>query len=250
MTDPYRVLGVSPDANNDEIKKAYRTLSRQYHPDANIGNPNKDAAEEKFKEVQAAYNQIMADRERGYSDQNYGGYSQYGNRYSGQSGYGGQSFTGGGYGYGYGNYGYGFNGGFGQNDRNAGFENEDELKFRAATNYLNSGSYAEALKVLESIDTKDGRWYYLSAIANARTGNNAIALEYARTACSLEPNNMMYRQLLSQLQSGGQWYQDMGQSYGMPNMVFTSNCWSTLCFLTACNCCCPGSCCYVPMGGC
>ena len=47
--------GVSRDASMDEIKKAYRTLSRKYHPDANINNPNKDQAEEKFKQVQQAY---------------------------------------------------------------------------------------------------------------------------------------------------------------------------------------------------
>ena len=45
MTDPYKILGVSPDASEDEIKKAYRKLSRQYHPDANINNPNKAQAE-------------------------------------------------------------------------------------------------------------------------------------------------------------------------------------------------------------
>ena len=56
--DPYSVLGVSRDASEEEIKKAYKALSRKYHPDANINNPNKDQAEEKFKEIQAAYQQI------------------------------------------------------------------------------------------------------------------------------------------------------------------------------------------------
>ena len=46
MSDPYKVLGISRDATDDEVKQAYRKLSRKYHPDANINNPNKDKAEE------------------------------------------------------------------------------------------------------------------------------------------------------------------------------------------------------------
>ena len=64
MTDPYQVLGVSRSASDDEIKKAYRTLSRKYHPDANINNPNKAQAEEKFKEVQQAYDQIIKGKQK------------------------------------------------------------------------------------------------------------------------------------------------------------------------------------------
>ena len=67
MRDPYTVLGVSRNATEEEIKKAYKTLSRKYHPDANINNPNKDQAEEMFKEIQQAYQQIMKERTGGGS---------------------------------------------------------------------------------------------------------------------------------------------------------------------------------------
>lgn len=60
MKDPYTVLGVPRTASNDEIKKAYRTLCRKYHPDVNQDNPK--AAEEKFKEVGEAYRAIMDER--------------------------------------------------------------------------------------------------------------------------------------------------------------------------------------------
>ena len=78
MFDPYEILGVSRNATDEEIKKAYRSLSRKYHPDANINNPNKDQAEEKFKQVQQAYEQVMKEREYGsYQDyRSYGGHNQ------------------------------------------------------------------------------------------------------------------------------------------------------------------------------
>lgn len=70
--NPYQVLGISSDASEEEIKKAYRALSRKYHPDANINNPNKAQAEEKFKQIQEAYQQIMKERTEGYGSQGYG----------------------------------------------------------------------------------------------------------------------------------------------------------------------------------
>ena len=107
MLDPYSVLGVSRNATDEEIKKAYRKLSRKYHPDANINNPNKDQAEEKFKEVQQAYEQIMREREYGSS--------------GGSSG-------------GYGGYGYGGFGGFGGQQRQSTYEDEESVRRRAAAN--------------------------------------------------------------------------------------------------------------------
>lgn len=55
MNDPYHVLGVSQDASEEEIKKAYRKLAKQYHPDLNPGNA---AAAEKMNEINADYEQI------------------------------------------------------------------------------------------------------------------------------------------------------------------------------------------------
>ena len=52
MTDPYSVLGITPGADDETIKKAYRQKCKQYHPDL---HPDDPAAEEHFKEVQAAY---------------------------------------------------------------------------------------------------------------------------------------------------------------------------------------------------
>ena len=65
MKDPYVVLGVSRNASDDEIKKAYRDLARKYHPDNYVNNPLADLAQEKMKEINEAYDTITRTREAG-----------------------------------------------------------------------------------------------------------------------------------------------------------------------------------------
>ena len=75
MTDPYQVLNVSPDASDEEVKKAYRELARKYHPDNYHDNPLADLAQEKMKEINAAYDTIQRQRS-GRGNSSGGGYAQ------------------------------------------------------------------------------------------------------------------------------------------------------------------------------
>lgn len=210
MSDPYSVLGISRGAGADEVKKAYRKLSRVYHPDANVNNPNKAQAEEKFKEIQEAYNQIMYEREHGEGT--------YGNN-RGQS-----SQNTGGYQYGYGG---------------AGANSNDSDQMRAAINYVNAKRFAEAMNILEGMPERNARWYYVHAYTNYGLGNVINAKEDARRAVAMEPNNMEYQNLLRQLENGGNWYQSMGSQYGQPGSG-ADCCMRLLCFEMLCNCCCSG----------
>ena len=219
--DPYRVLGVSPDATEEEIKKAYRTLSRKYHPDANIGNPNQAEYEEKFKEVQQAYKTIMDIRSGKAADP----YSS--------NGYGGQGFDPFGFG------GFGFGGQAYQQQE----QSQEEQYLRSALNYMNGGYYRESLNVLNEIpkDKRRGMWYYYSAYANYKVGNNVTAVEHAKIACEFEPNNFQYRQLLSALTGRETRYQQRSQQYGgNPSMNMGNPCMRTAMAMMCMSFCCGG----------
>lgn len=241
MTDPYQVLGVSPTASDDEVKKAYRALCKRYHPDANVGKPDAAQAEKKFMEVQQAYEEIMHRRQ--------GGGQRAGSGYNGQQqrpqqgGYEDpfSSFWGtGGYGSGYGGYGY---------QRQQQTQQESTIEMRAAKNYIDTGHYAEALNALGSVPPgkRNAYWYFLSALAQSGLHNNAQAMEYARQAVSMEPGNMQYQQLLSQLQSGGAWYSHQGQQYGRQTMGRPNLCCSIMALELCCMCCSGGRMMYYPM---
>lgn len=218
MYDPYSVLGVNRNASEEEIKKAYKALSRKYHPDANINNPNKEQAEEKFKEIQAAYQQIMKERTEGYD---YGGTGSYGNGYGGQgAGYGG----------------YGGYGGFG--GQSTGYEEEPRL--RAAGNYIRSGYYKEARTTLDGMSEgeRNARWYFYSAIANSGLGFHVAALEHAKRAAAMEPDNADYRRLVESFENGGTWYTTRQASYGYPTMGGGNICMKLCIANLICNLCC------------
>ena len=242
MTDPYKVLGVSRDASDDEVKKAYRTLSRQYHPDSNINNPNKDEAEEKFKEVQAAYKQIMYERQNPGASSSQSGYGEsYGGGYQSSGDFWDDFFGGGGYTYGSGQ----------QRTQNQN-EDEDTVRLRAAANYLNARHYQEAMNVLGSIKTRNAQWYYYSAIANSGLGNNVLALQQAQQAAKMEPGNQTYQDLVRRLQSGSSWYETRQNPYGGATAHASSNWCLRLCLLNLfLNLCCGGGglCCGGGYGG-
>lgn len=80
--DPYKVLGVSPDADEETIKKAYRSLVKKYHPDRYANSPMADMATEKLKEINKAYDMIT--NKKNESRNEYGGY---------YSGYGGAQYS-------------------------------------------------------------------------------------------------------------------------------------------------------------
>lgn len=191
ITDPYQVLGVSPSASDDEIKKAYRDLSRKYHPDTNTNNPLADLAEEKFKQVQEAYQQIVNDRENGANN----------------------------------NYSYGYSS---QNSTSQGFSGQEDPKMMAAANYINSRHYKEALNVLSEISNRSARWNYFNAVAHSGLGNNMEAMNYARQAVDMEPNNREYTEFLNRLQWGGQRYQNNSTGYN-GNSCGTGNLCCDLC---------------------
>lgn len=164
-TDPYKVLGISPNATDDEVKKAYRDLVRKYHPDKYVDNPLADIAAEKMKEFNAAYEQIQKDRKSGGNSNSYGG-GYYGQRQN----YGGAYYDG-------------------------GYYNQNrQSQFADIRRLISQNRISEAAELLEGIPktNRNAEWYFLKGNVYYRKGWLTEAASCFQRAYEMEPQNPEY----------------------------------------------------------
>ena len=180
VDDPYKVLGLPRNASDEDVKRAYRTLAKKYHPDL---NPGDQEAARRMKEVNEAYDQIKNPEK--YARQPGGGYGNpYGSPFGGYGGYREQQQASG-----------------------------DQYQ-TSAEQYIRFRRYSEALNVLQNCQSRNARWYYLSSLANDGLGNQVTALEHMRRAVSMEPDNQEYLWALERLENGGSAYRQQAGSFG------------------------------------
>lgn len=265
INDPYSVLGISKDASKEEIKKAYRKKAKEYHPDL---HPNDPVAAQKMNEINEAYDMLnnpekYRTRQQQSSgnpyNRNYG--NNYGsNGYGGQSGYSGNGSGSSGYQNGNGYYGnrgsYGSYGGFNEFDfedifgfgrrqtvhmQKPNVQPGDSQEIKEAIDLINANRYEYANRTLNSIISvkRDGRWYYLSALANHGLGNQMLAMEQIQRALQKEPYNHVYQQVQQSMKQSGSSYHEAGQGFqnyaeGMSKMCMSF--FALQCFCTFCRC--------------
>lgn len=158
MADPYKVLGVSPSATDEEIKEAYRTLAKKYHPDQYADSPLSDLASEKMKEINEAYDAIVAQRK---------------NRTAG---------------------GYGAPGGY-NNVRGSSSSGFSDVRNYISTGRI---ADAEQLLNGVPVETRNAEWYFLKGSVLFRRGWMEEAKEHFTRACQMDPGNAEYQAALNQ----------------------------------------------------
>ena len=214
--DPYEVLGVSPGASMDEVKKAYKDLARKYHPDKYANNPLSELAEEKMREINEAYDTITK-----------GGTA--GSGAGGNSGYGG---FGGGYGGAGGAYGRGYGAGFGADS--------EASMFASVRIYIQNGNIANADNILSQIKTRNAEWYFLKGVVYLRQGRVNEGTEYVNRAAQMDPTNSEYVKMAQNLNNAGYDYRraSVNSGYGTADSGCgpCGFCETLLCANLCCNC--------------
>ena len=210
MNDPYKILGVSPTAMDDEIKSAYRALARKYHPDKYRDSDLAEMAGEKMKEINAAYDEIQKIRA--------GSAGGYGSAYGGQS-YGGQSYGG----------------------QTYGQAHHSGNPYITARQLINLRRVAEAAQVLSTVpETERGaEWHFLMGCIAVNRGHFVDAQQFFDTACGMDPSNAEYRDARDRLRN-------RGNSFGGGQTTRASSCsCCDICAALACiDCCCGNGCCH------
>lgn len=87
----------------------------------------------------------------------------------------------------------------------------------SAEAYLRNGMYEQALYILNGINGRTARWYYLSAVAHSQAGHGVTAMQHAEIAVNMEPNNHTYRALLERLKSGQAEFMGRHMTFNIPS---------------------------------
>lgn len=200
MTDPYKTLGVSRDASDDDIKQAYRALARKYHPDKYRDSDLADVAEEKMKEINAAYDEIQRQRA--------GGSSSSGNTYyDSGAGTGSGSYSG----------------------------NSTYARIRVL---INQGSILEAARLLAAVPVADrnAEWHFLQGCIQLRRGWTFDAQQSFDTACAMDPANGEYAQIRDQLRQRTQGFGRPTTGTSQSSCSGCDLCTGLLCADCCCEC--------------
>jgi len=222
--NPYEVLGLKPGATQEEIKTAYRELAKKYHPDRYQDNPLNDLAEEKMREINEAYETLIAGAK---GPKNRGGGTQYGPGSS--RGYNGGPAYGGG---GYNTYGAGGDGYSGEST----YASDGSEEFRNIRRSIDRGDLRDAEVRLGRMGARGAEWYYLFGVLNIRRGWYNEGLQGLQTAVSMEPQNFEYRNTLNSVISQTQNYYASSSRYGY-NETQRAFCYGLQCYCCADLCC-------------
>ena len=204
MNDPYQILGVPETATDEEIKKAYRDLARKYHPDNYHDNPLADLAQEKMKDINAAYEQITRERSgRGSGNSSYGSYGSGGTAYQRQQ-YSSQSSTG-------------------------------SSVLQQVRMAINSGNLSRAEALLANYADHNAEWNFLKGAVSYRRGWMDEAKRYYQTACQMDPSNAEYQSALDFMENANRTaYRPDGGSFGT-ELCGGNPCLTLCCLYTLCN---------------